>query len=298
MHTGQVQGGVAHAHEVTGLVARHVLRGKRRKRLEHRLVVLAHRVAADAVTGKIAALLQMLERTQTQIQVHAALHDAKKSLVGTRMRGIAALGPLARELHGTLHVGARCRVARALVQLHADVASQLHGDLHVVLGRPEHVATIVVGHDKAHAVIGKLNCIVMTKDLEAARIGKDGAVPVHEVVKSAQLVDQVLARAHAQVIGVGEHNLRAQRLDRLGGNALDVGLGSHGHEDGRLDIAVRRVQNARACVRLGILGHDVVFEEGLVHVLELLVDMHVRAVVSHTKTAREQNPRRLHSVSA
>ena len=138
----------------------------------------------------------------------------------------------------------------------------------------------------------------MAKDLESARIGKDGAVPVHEVVEPAQLVDQILARTHAQVIGVGEHNLRAQRLDCLGGNALDVGLGSHGHEDGRLDIAVRRVQNARARVRLGILGHDVVFEEGLIHVLELLADMHVRAVVSHTKTAREQNPRRLHSVSA
>ena len=158
-------------------------------------------------------------------------------------------------------------------------------------------AAIVVGHDKAHAIVGELDRIVMAKDLKAARIGKDGTVPVHEVMEPAQLINQVLARAHAQVIGVGKHDLRAQCLNRLGGNALDVGLGSHGHKDGRLDIAVRRVQNARTRMRLGILGDDVVFEEGLIHVLELLVDMHVRAVVSHTKTAREQNPRRLHSVS-
>ena len=90
-------------------------------------------------------------------------------------------------------------------------------------------------------------------------------MPVHEVVQAAELGHRIGARAHGQVIGVGENDLGAQVLHGLGGNALDVGLGAHGHEDRGLDIAMRRVEDAGARMRLGILGDDLVFEQGLVH---------------------------------
>ena len=249
---------------------RHVLGNQRRQRLEHGLVVLAHRVAADAIAGEVAALLQVAQRAQAQVQMHATLDDAKERLVITGVSLVAALGPHARQLHGALNVGARGGIARALVELHADVGAELHGDFHVVLGRPEHVAAVVIVDDKAHALVGELDGVVVAKHLETARIGKDGAVPVHKLVQSAQLGDGVLAGTHGQVVGVGEHNLRTELLNGLGGDALDVCLGAHGHKDRRLDVSVRGVQHAGARVRRRVFGDQVEFKKALVHKLELL----------------------------
>ena len=269
-HTAHEGGGVADAHQVARLVLGHVLAYERCQSLEHGLVVLAHRVAADAITGEVTALLQMAQRAQAQVQVHAALDNAKECLVIAGMGLIAALGPHARQLDGTLNVGARGGIARALVQLHADVGAELHGDLHVVLGRPEHVATVVIVDNKAHAFVGELDGVVVAEDLETTRVGEDGAVPVHKLVQSAQLGDGVLAGTHGQVISIGKHDLGAELFDGLGRNALDVCLGAHGHEDRRLDVAVRGVQHAGTRVRRRVLGDQVEFKKALVHKLELL----------------------------
>ena len=269
-HTAHEGGGVADAHQVARLMLGHVLAHERRQGLEHGLVVLAHRVAADTVARKVAALLQMAQRTQAEVQVHTALNDAKERLIVAGMRLIAALGPHARQLHRALDVGARGGIAGALVKLHADVGAELHGDFHVVLGRPEHVAAVVVVDDKAHALVGELDGIVVAEHLEAARIGEDRAVPVHKLVQSAQLGDGVLAGTHRKVIGVGKHDLGAELLDGLGRNTLDVCLGAHGHKDWRLDVAVRGVQYAGTRMRRRILGDQVEFKKALVHKLELL----------------------------
>ena len=132
------------------------------------------------------------------------------------------------------------------------------------------MATVVVVDDKAHALVGELDGVVVAEHLEAARVGEDGAVPVHELVQSAQLGDGVLAGAHGQVVGIGEHDLRAELFDGLGGNALDVCLGAHGHKDRRLDVAVRGVQHAGTRVRRRVLGDQVEFKKVLVHKLEPL----------------------------
>ena len=248
----------------------HVLAYERCQGLEHGLVVLAHRVAANAVTGEVAALLQMTQRAQAQVQVHAALNDAKERLVIAGVSLVAALGPHARQLHRALNVGARGGIARALVQLHADIGPELHGDFHVVLGRPKHVAAVVVVDDKAHALVGELDGIVVAEHLEATRIGKNGAVPVHKLVQAAQLGDGVLAGTHGQVIGIGKHDLGAELLDGLGRNTLDVCLGAHGHKDRRLDVAVRSMQHAGTRMRRRILGNQIEFKKVLVHKLELL----------------------------
>ena len=264
------RGRVANAHEVARLVLGHVFGNQRRQRLEHGLVVLAHRVAADAVAGEVAALLQVAQRAQAQVQMHAALNDAKERLVITGVGLITALGPHARQLHGALDVGARGGIAGALIELHADVGAELHGNFHVVLGRPEHVAAVVIVDDKAHALVGELDGVVVAEHLEAARVGKNGAVPVHKLVQSAQLGDGVLAGTHGQVIGVGKHNLGAELLDGLGRYTLDVCLGAHGHKDRRLDVAVRGVQYAGTRMRRRVLGDQVEFKKALVHKLELL----------------------------
>ena len=202
--------------------------------------------------------------------MHAALNNAKERLVVAGMRLIAALGPHTRQLNGALNVGARGGIARALVQLHADVGAEFHGDFHVVLGRPEHVAAVVIVDNKAHALIGELDRVVVAEHLETARVGEDGAVPVHKLVQAAQLGDGILAGTHGQVIGIGKHDLGAELLDGLGRNTLDVCLGAHGHKDWRLDVAVRGVQHAGTRMRRRVLGDQVEFKKALVHKLELL----------------------------
>ena len=202
--------------------------------------------------------------------MHAALNNAKERLVVAVMRLIAALGPHTRQLNGTLNVGARGGIARALIELHADVGAELHGDFHVVLGRPEHVATVVIVDDEAHALVGELDGVVVAEHLETARVGEDRTVPVHKLVQAAQLGDSVLAGTHGQMIGIGKHDLGAELFDGLGRNALDVCLGAHGHEDWRLDVAVRGVQHAGTRMRRRVLGDQVEFKKVLVHKLELL----------------------------
>ena len=212
----------------------------------------------------------MAQRAQAQIQMHATLDDAKERLVIAGVSLVAALGPHTRQLNGALNVGARGGIARALVELHADVGTELHGDFHVVLGRPEHMAAVVVVDDKAHALVGELDGVVVAEHLEAARVGKNGAMPVHKLVQPAQLGDGVLAGTHGQVIGIGKHDLGAELFNGLGRNALDVCLGAHGHEDRRLDVAMWGVQHAGTRMRRRILGDQVEFKKALVHKLELL----------------------------
>ena len=132
------------------------------------------------------------------------------------------------------------------------------------------MAAVVVVDDKAHALVGELDGVVVAEHLEAARIGKNGAVPVHKLVQAAQLGNGVLAGTHGQVIGVGKHDLGAELFDGLGRNTLDVCLGAHGHKDWSLDIAVRGVQYAGTRVRRRVLGDQVEFKKALVHKLELL----------------------------
>ena len=50
------------------------------------------------------------------------------------------------------------------------------------------------------------------KDLEAAAVGEDRAVPAHEAVQAAQFGDQLVAGPQGEVIGVAEDDLGADAL--------------------------------------------------------------------------------------
>ena len=257
-HAAHERGGVAHAHEVARLVLGHVLGHKGGQRLEHHLVALPHRVAADAKAREVAARLQLRKRPQAKAKVHAALHDAKERLVRSGVRLPAALGPHAGQLDGPLHEGTRRGVAGALVKLHHDVGAQQLGDAHVLLGRPEHVAAVVVHGAELDALVGQLHVVAVAEHLEAARVGKDGPIPAHERMESAHLGHQLGPRPHGQVVGVGQQNLGAKVMERVGKQALYGCLRAHRHEDGRGHVAVGGVQHAGARVRGLILGHDVI----------------------------------------
>ena len=80
-----------------------------------------------------------------------------------------------------------------------------------------------------------------------------GAGPAHEPVQSAQRVDCLYSRPQVQVVGVAQHDLSADPGNLLWRQALDGGLGSHWHEQGRRRGPVRRVNFAGAGRPVGVL---------------------------------------------
>ena len=73
---------------------------------------------------------------------------------------------------------------------------------------------------------------------------------MHEPVQAAGFLDQVLARAQVQVVGVGKQNLRAHAFHGLRRHGFDGRLGTHGHIAGGVDIAVRRMHAAQPRARV------------------------------------------------
>ena len=95
-----------------------------------------------------------------------------------------------------------------------------------------------------HALLLDLAQAGEREDLESAGIGEDRLIPAHKFVQPARLLDQLLAGADVQVIGVGEDDLRADLVQFARGRPLDGRLRAHRHEDRSLDVAVRGMHNA------------------------------------------------------
>ena len=72
-----------------------------------------------------------------------------------------------------------------------------------------------------HTVVGQRAEVAQTEDLEAAAVGQDRTVPRHEAVESAEALDELDAGPQEEVVGVGEHDLRARAPHVFGGQRLD-----------------------------------------------------------------------------
>src|SRR5262249_51009586 len=81
-------------------------------------------------------------------------------------------------------------------------------------------------------------------DLKAAAVGKDRPVPVHEPVQAAQIGNHLIARTQGEVIRVAEDYLRPDALQFIRRESLDCRLRADGHEGGRFDDAMGRVNSA------------------------------------------------------
>ena len=105
---------------------------------------------------------------------------------------------------------------------------------------------------EGHALLLDLAQGRQRKHLKAARVGQHRAVPPHELVQAAHRLDDLVARADMQVVGVGQLDLAAQlleveRIDR----ALDRARRADVLEDRRLHNAVRGAEFAPASFALG-----------------------------------------------
>src|SRR5271170_2759862 len=91
------------------------------------------------------------------------------------------------------------------------------------------------------------------ENLEAAAVGENRLVPIHELVQTAGGADDIKAGTQIQMIGVAENDLRVHLLEFAWVKRLDAGLRADRHEHRRLDDAVRGGQTAepRFGVRIG-----------------------------------------------
>ena len=251
--------GRTHSHEVAGLVLGHV-RLYHVDDAVHILGGLTHGQTADgvALAGDLGDPLHMLH---AQILVGAALVDAEEHLIlvdglGEAVEaihlGAATLQPADGTGGGLLDVLVGGGVLHALVKGHGDGRGQVGLDLHALLGAHENALTVDVGGE-LNALLGDLAERGQGEHLESAAIGEDRLGPVHEFVETAHIVNELVAGANVQVVGVGQLHLAVHVVQKLHGGyaALNGRAGTHVHENGSLNVTVNGVQHASAGAPVG-----------------------------------------------
>ena len=91
------------------------------------------------------------------------------------------------------------------------------------------------------------------EDLVAAAVGENRLRPADKSMEAAAPGDQIVAGPQIQVIGVAEKQRRADRLQIAVRDSFHGALRADRHERGRLDLAMRRGEDAapRAAVTVG-----------------------------------------------
>ena len=215
------------------------MRRDRFDRRQHLRLRLADRQAADRVAVE-ADRGQRARALDPEVGLDAALDDAedRPPRLGAERR-LRALRPAQRQPHRALGLVARARQADAFVELHLDVGAEQALDLHRPLRR-QFVARAVDMRLEDDAALVELAQLGEAHHLEAAGIGEDRMRPVHELVQAAELGDALGARRQHQMIGVGEHDVGAERAHLAGIHRLDRRRGADRHEGGRADRPARR----------------------------------------------------------
>ena len=128
-------------------------------------------------------------------------------------------------------------------------------NLHTLLRAHEYPFSVDVG-GKTDALLGNLAQSRQRKNLKAAAVGQDGTRPVHKLMQSAHVVNQIIARAQVQMVGVGQLDLAVHITLQLNGGyaALYGGAGTDIHKHRGLDIPVYGVQDAAPCAT--VLGEN------------------------------------------
>ena len=81
-------------------------------------------------------------------------------------------------------------------------------NLHRLLGTHKDALSVKV-RVKGNALLGDLTKLGKREHLESARIGKNGSIPVEELMKSAHLIDEIVAGSDVKMIGIRELDLTA-----------------------------------------------------------------------------------------
>jgi hypothetical protein len=237
----------ADPHQVAGLVSREDPIDEFQHAV-HLLLGLAHAQAADGIAIE-PQIGQKAGRLLPQVEERPTLDDAKEGLVGAIPGRPASFGP---------GVGAgQCPDVvfmvegfGTLVEAGDDVSAQVLLDGDDLFRREAVLGAIDVGAE-GDAIGVDLAPLGQAKDLVAAGIGEDGAIPAHKPVQAAQAGDALVARAQVEVIRVGQDDPGIQVVQVAGGDRLDGGLGADGHEYRRGNLTVGGLEKARAGAAIG-----------------------------------------------
>ena len=177
-----------------------------------------------------------------EVVVEGALNDGEEGLGGVAAGGEAAFGPALGDGEGGAGGAAVGGGGDALVEDHHDVAADAALGEDGALGAEEDGLAVDValedGAGFAHgAGVGE------GEDLEAAGVGEDGAVPLHEAVDAAEALEDFGAGAEEEVVGIGEEDLGAGVFEGFGELGFDRGLGADGHEEGGADLVVEGAED-------------------------------------------------------
>lgn len=103
-------------------------------------------------------------------------------------------------------------VGRAFVEKHGDVRPEGGLDGHRFFGAEHHFRPVEVGLE-ADAFFGDFAHFGERPNLEAAGIGEDGFLPSGEIVEAAHFVNEFVARAQPEMIGISENDLGAEFVE-------------------------------------------------------------------------------------
>ena len=104
-----------------------------------------------------------------------------------------------------------------------------------------------------HSFLGDLAQRTEAEDLEAARVGEDRAVPAHEAMQAAVLLDHLEPGTQPEMERIAEHDLRADGSQLMRRHRLDRAVSAHRHECRRVDASMRELEHAasRGAVAVG-----------------------------------------------
>jgi hypothetical protein len=114
---------------------------------------------------------------------------------------------------------------------------------------------------EAHPFVLHLEGVGEAEHLETTRIREDRTAPVHEGVQTSRSSDDARPGTQVEVVRVGQDHLCPDGFELLWRDALDRGSGADGHESGREDVPVSRVEHAPPSSRGGV-GRDEIESEG------------------------------------
>jgi len=130
-----------------------------------------------------------------------------------------------------------------VVQHHGNVASEFLLDSNRILGAQMDGGAIEVRFEGC-SIFGDAIHGTERKNLKAAAIGQDGAVPTHEPMQPTKFCDQIASGAQRKVIGVPEQDIGPGSDHLVDGQPLDRPLSPDRHKGRGLDDSVWQMKLA------------------------------------------------------
>ena len=216
----------------------------------HLLVGLADREATDRIAVEVHRG-NRIGMGRTDVLEDTALVDGEEQLllihgirqaVETRHLILTALQPAGRTLDGRHDVLPVLEGRRTLVEGHRDGRAEIGLDLHRLLRAHKDTATIDVAVEGNTLLLDLPSGTGQGEDLESAGVGQDRTIPVHKLVETTELLDELITGTHVQMIGVAELDLGADLPKIIRRHAaLDGSDGTDVHEDRCFDASMHRL---------------------------------------------------------